>query len=955
MMIGLTGDGETEPPPLRRSTRSKKNLEQSSPASQASTTTPVSASSKGGRGRPRIVPSSSPKGQKEKKNLQQAPEAEEDDRNLSSESSDGDSGSDTYEDAQGYNTTRSSITHAAGRGRGGRGGRSTSTRSRDADMSSATKEAHGRSIKSRKPSGASRGRKRVSAELDDGLNGSDDVSDASESVPSRKGNTSGRNHSKRTRISGNYIPVLVFEAVTAKNAALQTLVGEWQESYELYPAEAFEEMINFLLESCGCPEPVNKDALDDPDLIGDALQVLQNQFEEASLGQYPILSKTKKPNAPVRRSLQDFWSRWVANLRGNLLFEEDEEAGSVLDDLKTWLITMSSSPFKPFRHTSTFITLVIMTALCEMLKTVTLEWSTINRQVEAQIRKGSSAASGRQKELKDKADNLSSNKAKVESHIQDLFNSLFMHRYRDSDPNIRAECIRELGVWTSLAPEIFLDPQYLRYLGWMLFDNVGSVRMESVKALLTLYSSKTEGFVSGLRPFTERFKSRLLDMAAREVDPAVRTTAAKVVIQVAMSNLLYDNERDKVLLLLFDADPQSRELVAEFAISVWKEDYLQPRCQDLGRLAFIGGNGNESMDLGDNLDIQTVDPKLQLKALCVMLTHLMKELAERNRKKFSVSNSTVEALTEAAKSIHRGPSYAQNPSRSVGSLGSQGSLAYSQSLGQNGSQVTDENFILLADVEAIDDDSDGEDISMEDKSGVEETEIGHKSVSKEKESIPDEWGGAELLPERGDGDVEELSEWVSRLGEENISQISGSERAEVQFVPILGVSDVLWDRLDVVKNWQQMFEYLIDDFHEPNYSQESQESQSLDLESTRRATLRPTRGEEICLLYLLSSALSRTLKAPEHFDLTVALGGENEKISVGKKKQKKAAEKGSAVDIADVKLEVSRHIIRYIPKLLQKYSAEQVLGGEYTKEVYNYSCERLREALRFISLIDIGI
>lgn len=47
-----------------------------------------------------------------------------------------------------------------------------------------------------------------------------------------------------------------------------------------------------------------------------------------------------------------------------------------------------------------------------------------------------------------------------------------MHRYRDSDPNIRMSCIESLGAWILSYPSLFLQDLYLKYLGWTLNDKV---------------------------------------------------------------------------------------------------------------------------------------------------------------------------------------------------------------------------------------------------------------------------------------------------------------------------------------------------------------------------------------------------------------------------------------------------------------------------------------------------
>lgn len=56
--------------------------------------------------------------------------------------------------------------------------------------------------------------------------------------------------------------------------------------------------------------------------------------------------------------------------------------------------------------------------------------------------------------------------------INAVFRGVFVHRYRDLLPDIRAMCIAELGVWVKTNPEYFLNDKCLKYLGWMLYDKV---------------------------------------------------------------------------------------------------------------------------------------------------------------------------------------------------------------------------------------------------------------------------------------------------------------------------------------------------------------------------------------------------------------------------------------------------------------------------------------------------
>lgn len=80
----------------------------------------------------------------------------------------------------------------------------------------------------------------------------------------------------------------------------------------------------------------------------------------------------------------------------------------------------------------------------------------------------------------------------------DILSRVFVHRYRDADSGIRADCVREMGIWMKRHPAHFLEGTYLRYVGWVLSDTVSRI----VKSLDCGYS-RTEPpsiLLSDLKP-----------------------------------------------------------------------------------------------------------------------------------------------------------------------------------------------------------------------------------------------------------------------------------------------------------------------------------------------------------------------------------------------------------------------------------------------------------------------
>lgn len=148
---------------------------------------------------------------------------------------------------------------------------------------------------------------------------------------------------------------------------------------------------------------------------------------------------------------------------------------------------------------------------------------------------------------------------------------VFVHRYRDLDPNIRAECVRAMGFWFKKYPGHFLDGAYLRYVGWVLSDAHTHVRLEAVRALALAYDQTS--FVGGaaLQHFTERFKPRLVQMAVGDTELTIRVAVVQVLRAIDSHGLLEDDQREQLCLLLFDEEARVRKAVSGFVKGVWEE------------------------------------------------------------------------------------------------------------------------------------------------------------------------------------------------------------------------------------------------------------------------------------------------------------------------------------------------------------------------------------------------
>lgn len=147
---------------------------------------------------------------------------------------------------------------------------------------------------------------------------------------------------------------------------------------------------------------------------------------------------------------------------------------------------------------------------------------------------------------------------------------VFVHRFRDLDPHIRTECIHALGQWLKKYPEQFLDTNYLRYIGWVLSDSDNHVRLEAVKSLSGVYEQTD--YLHSVTNFTDRFKSRLLEMATSDIDLSIRVAVIRVLGDIESHFPLEEEEKQKLCLLLFDEEPRVRRAVSSFVKMVWEEE-----------------------------------------------------------------------------------------------------------------------------------------------------------------------------------------------------------------------------------------------------------------------------------------------------------------------------------------------------------------------------------------------
>ncbi|XP_058425143.1 cohesin subunit SA-3 [Diceros bicornis minor] len=359
----------------------------------------------------------------------------------------------------------------------------------------------------------------------------------------------------------------LFDAVKAAKSDMQSLVDEWLDSYKQDQDAGFLELINFFIRSCGCKGTVT------PEMFkkmsnSEIIRHLTEQFNEDS-GDYPLTAP-----GPSWKKFQGSFCEFVRTLvfrcQYGLLYD-----GFPMDNLIALLTGLSDSQVRAFRHTSTLAAMTLMTSLVRVARQLSVHKDYNHRQYEAERNKGpGQRAPERLESLLEKRTELQEHQEEIEGMMNALFRGVFVHRYRDVLPEIRAICIEEIGSWMQSYSTSFLTDSYLKYIGWTLHDKHREVRLKCLKVLKGLYSNQE--LTARLELFTSRFKDRMVSMVMdREYDVAVEAVRLLTLILKNMEGVLTDADCESVYPVVYASNRALASAAGEFLY--WKLFY--PECE----------------------------------------------------------------------------------------------------------------------------------------------------------------------------------------------------------------------------------------------------------------------------------------------------------------------------------------------------------------------------------------
>lgn len=349
--------------------------------------------------------------------------------------------------------------------------------------------------------------------------------------------------------------------------------ADWLQALQQDSVTAIRDLVNFVLECTACDVKVDNFDIEDVDNVASKVGEVLDEFQSSGVVEYPLISKLKL-HIGFQAVLVEFVKELVHALHNASILYDDP---AVFENIQVWVATMSSATFIPCRHTATVISLAMSTALCEIAQSLQEKIATSRAQIETE-RKKKTVNKGRTKGLEDSMASNEKKLAAIDEFLKDAFDTVFVHRYRDVNERLRVECVAALGSWIVLYRKMFLEGQYLRYLGWVLSDTYPQTRGEVLKQLKSLFKSQRN--IAALRAFTERFRPRIVEIGERDTDQAVRAEAIELLDRLRNAELLEPNDIDTIGQLIFDPEPRVRKSVAKFFVSN-VEDLFKASIEDM--------------------------------------------------------------------------------------------------------------------------------------------------------------------------------------------------------------------------------------------------------------------------------------------------------------------------------------------------------------------------------------
>lgn len=275
---------------------------------------------------------------------------------------------------------------------------------------------------------------------------------------------------------------------------------------------------------------------DDVSASADLTAVLENLYSCISSESMAYLLVNKDGQYKYfGQRFSELWKYFVkAAFSAEILFQD-----GMIPSLALWLVSMSESKCRSFRHTATVAVLEVIEALNEIAESLKARLTFVREP--------------------DEMVGVKQNLDQIIQWKEHLFSKTVHQRLRDIAPEIRLVATQQLKNWVCTFPEEYMDKQYLRYFSMSLYDKKPNIRVEGL-AMIMQGLGRVEGAYERMKLFLEYFIQRLVEMC-NDVDTKCAELALRVLAMIvkraaerqhASGDIVTSEMIDAALRALFD-------------------------------------------------------------------------------------------------------------------------------------------------------------------------------------------------------------------------------------------------------------------------------------------------------------------------------------------------------------------------------------------------------------------
>jgi cohesin complex subunit SA-1/2 len=222
----------------------------------------------------------------------------------------------------------------------------------------------------------------------------------------------------------------LYNAVLQGKCSIQTLVDDWIDDYKGNKDNTLLRLSQFFISASGCKGRITPEmaTMEHAAII----RKMTEEFDEES-GEYPLVMSGQQWKK-FRQIFCDFVQMLVKQCQYSIIYDQ-----YLMDNVISLLTGLSDSQVRAFRHTATLAAMKLMTALVDVALTVSINLDNTQRQYDSERQKASGKrATDRLEALMTKRQELEENMDEIKNMLTYMFKSVFVHRYRDTLPEVNS-------------------------------------------------------------------------------------------------------------------------------------------------------------------------------------------------------------------------------------------------------------------------------------------------------------------------------------------------------------------------------------------------------------------------------------------------------------------------------------------------------------------------------------